>query len=1323
MPSGVPVTVQNVRVNGGLFYVGIIRGQKTDAGEISTVDMSLHVSTDKHSSLKLSDSVPVPYHLHSWPARLVYLRWLNDRNKYVEQNFLLLYLCGLERRVLATLDSSRWPAKELPVLRRETERLLRRHKHHTHFAEKARAFLDLLHHLGAPGRYHVGTGEHPAPGQRTYRSLNPNGYTVHFGTPRPVPSRGAESTSPVAESSTTRVATVAPTASEPITRVTAPAPDPAVADAHRPSTASTGDSDRKEPSSALADDDTPFLDPRRLAEVQADVRNSDALLADLYDDDEDEVTGTHRGLAPSTVLETSPGGTGEEETGTVGATEEDGSVRLAAGPAALLTVLASSTEWPRSVASAEARRLGLMLGAALEAINEYAVDTVDAPLVDEEGQTLFLDEEVLADLPVREFHDDVRESVPPGGPHPDTGSGEAAPVLAGPNSVSTPAPGLPADPSTEQPSVTSPVADGEPTHSASAPRRPEPPRWVGPDERVHIQGRDIDGGLFHLGTPTHTNIAPEAVDPLLAAADSGAAKHMTLTTKVRPYGDLSPEARASHLDWLARGRYGEVGENSLFLFVIGAEKRALVDLAGRPKAGPDLGDLVMGLRELAARYSTLRRFRTRADSLRAVLERMAAAISGDDEAPRPPHAATHAHGVSPHLLHGLGWLAQRGRNVDVEWALSWSMHEPRVQPTLRLRTDPGFHAVFRQLFARRFPDGIVLPSLERRLEWTYTPVHPRIDPVQVPTGDVADYSRYAPALTSLRVLVTDAADEYTRRGFSPSSKTTGNVAETEPEATPAGSSGKTVRPSDPPRHDSEDASGASTGDSDSEESSGRWSHWNTPGTAVKVGGYTVQSGMLYTGHAPDPDLVDNVQWASALDPGLPVEHAATVGDERVAREITSYFELSPRQRGQYLLWLSSGRTKPAPVVFARLFLNGLERRLVEVLRADRTDTPDLAPISRELGKLRDVFVVLPEVVHDVDQLIRLCRYVHQAGSRGSEAPSEHTHVHRSRCPGLGSVRVPLPRTETEQEGSTSPGAREPSEPDAVASGSANSPTVGEEPERSAPPRVPAGTGRIRPDTTPDTAQSTEPARERVSGAEEQTPIDVPSEASSTERLVRAHTLLGLQLALRGTGTGPDVRSALVRHLCHLADLGPEELIRFRLLTHERETPASLADLVAVLAVLPLRDRERAGDLLLESAEAVGDPSARQTALLLWIHRRLGTEGVLRLRLSERGLAPAPAGQADRSVDSEPAPETATVSAPPTVPGLAEPYARLLADLGERRDWKLTDVTRLACWYGLGVLDALDTINEAAWNVDEEEVLVEEDTRVSVNSALLKEMTR
>lgn len=1296
LPSRVPVVIQNVHINSGLFYVGAISDQSSGLDEISTVDPSLRVSTAKPSSPKLSDTVPVPYHRHSWPARLTYLRWLTDRDQYVEQNFLLLYLCGLERRILPTLDGPQWRSADLPALHQETERLLRRHRHHGHFVGKAQSFLALLDHLTDQGRSHTSKGGDAAPGQRTYRSVNPHRYTVHFGKPRPVlAGEGRPATSTDTPSAVEPSTPKPPPVPSRIFSPAVPVPAPPTRSTHEQESAlaSSRDSGREEAVAEPPNEGTPFLDPRRLAEVQADVRNSDALLADLYADDENEVTGTHRRPLPPSADGALPHAM-EEDGGDEG-TEEDDVPRLPPGPAALLAVLVGSTEWPRSVASTEARRLGLMLGAALESINEYAVDTVGAPLLEEEGQKLFLDEEVLAELPLKDLRPDMGERNPPGGPRQSSGPRDVGPLPSVTERTSGTAPHFSPGPPPARSS-----AGKESSGSIPSRPRPEPPRWVGPDERVHVQGRDIGGGLFYLGTPAHANVEPEAVDPLLSAAGGDAARHTTLTTKVRPYVSLDPEARASHLEWLARGRSGEVGENSLFLFVVGVEKRALIDLAGRPGAEGDLLSLARGLREVAGRYPSLRRFHSRVDNLCAALERMAADSAGTEKAPTPPSPVTHAQGVSPHLLYGLGRLARQGSNVDAEWALSWSMHHPELQPALRLRTDPGFHTVFRELFARRFSHGIVLPRLESRLKWTYTPVHPRIDPVQIPTGGVADYSRYEDALRSLKVLVQDAVAKYGEKGGSASPRPPRKVSVT------ASAEGReeVARLGGPARHD-----GGHRPSSTPEEGAGRWSVWRSPGTPVRVGPYIVASGMLYTGHAPGPDMVDNVQWASAIDPGLPIERADTVEDEPLTSATTSYFELSPRQRGQYLLWLSTGRTKAAPVLFVRLFLNGLERRLVEAARSRGGDTLGLAPISRELSKLRDVFRDHPGVVADIDHLIRLHRCFRQVSLGVSENDSEHTYTHRSRCPGLGSVRLPLPRAESEKV---------PAEDSDLLDSATASPIPRTARERFVEPSASPETGGAQPVAT----RETKAEHGHVPDTEKQT-LDAPSpELSSRERTARAHVLLGIQLALRSTGVGSALRSTLLHGLCHLTELEPEELSRFRLYVHERETPSSLTDLVAVLASLPLREREKAGDLLLESAEAAGDLSDRQTALLLWIHRRLGLEGVLRLRLSERGVAPARTGNADPS-DPEPALEVAGPSAPPSVSGLAEPYARLLLDLGERGEWRRVEVARLACWYGLGVLDAIDTINEAAWDVGEEDVLAEGGTRVSVNSTLLKEMTR
>lgn len=57
--------------------------------------------------------------------------------------------------------------------------------------------------------------------------------------------------------------------------------------------------------------------------------------------------------------------------------------------------LTRQARWPRTEAELLARRHGLMLGGALEAINDWAFETLGAPLLHEEGEQIVVDQSLL----------------------------------------------------------------------------------------------------------------------------------------------------------------------------------------------------------------------------------------------------------------------------------------------------------------------------------------------------------------------------------------------------------------------------------------------------------------------------------------------------------------------------------------------------------------------------------------------------------------------------------------------------------------------------------------------------------------------------------------------------------------------------------------------------------------------------------------------------------------------------------------------------------------------------------------------------------------
>lgn len=102
--------------------------------------------------------------------------------------------------------------------------------------------------------------------------------------------------------------------------------------------------------------------------------------------------------------------------------------------------------------------------------------------------------------------------------------------------------------------------------------------------------------------------------------------------------------------------------------------------------------------------------------------------------------------------------------------------------------------------------------------------------------------------------------------------------------------------------------------------------WISPGEAVSVGPFRIDSGMFYVA-----DGVSDLGEASLINTKLPVGRPAR-GEAAALGYWTDYGQIAPEQRAAYLEWLALGRrdSQPADRNFGYLFLffYGIERRLL-----------------------------------------------------------------------------------------------------------------------------------------------------------------------------------------------------------------------------------------------------------------------------------------------------------------------------------------------------------------------------------------------------------
>ena len=120
---------------------------------------------------------------------------------------------------------------------------------------------------------------------------------------------------------------------------------------------------------------------------------------------------------------------------------------------------------------------------------------------------------------------------------------------------------------------------------SSSPERAKPAvtslTWLGPGESSVVAGRDV-GGMIYLGPDpsrglSHRPSRPVIV-PTLPVAPSGSDVSGNSMPYWPGYFDISPQARAAYLDWLASGRSDRrYGVGHVFLYFYGLERRFFID--------------------------------------------------------------------------------------------------------------------------------------------------------------------------------------------------------------------------------------------------------------------------------------------------------------------------------------------------------------------------------------------------------------------------------------------------------------------------------------------------------------------------------------------------------------------------------------------------------------------------------------------------------------------------------------------------------------------------------------------------------------------------
>ncbi|WUJ56121.1 TerB N-terminal domain-containing protein [Kribbella sp. NBC_00382] len=331
-----------------------------------------------------------------------------------------------------------------------------------------------------------------------------------------------------------------------------------------------------------------------------------------------------------------------------------------------------------------------------------------------------------------------------------------------------------AAPQTETPGrsgLPAPARHQSPPRATQEFRRPAPAQgWIPPGTPVSIAGLTIPDGMLYVGRQLHAGnghgIDPALIDPALRV-DFTSPDWSGATVGYWPsYSEISPQARAAYLTWLAGGRREpNVPVSWPFLFFYGLERRLLVDWPQGQAAVGDLQQIRVEVGRLLALYGGSHSFRSYASNLLSTIDFYTLGDSSGGQGLTLPARTAERWPVPLALQITLGGFAVNGSPVPSDWARAWAHFHPEIYPrTPATRCPDEFDALFHERYQAKYKAGLTIRPAKRVLKHEYHPASAGIDHA-VLTTHLPDVLTQAAPTQKLAALVEDCTtslDAYSR---------------------------------------------------------------------------------------------------------------------------------------------------------------------------------------------------------------------------------------------------------------------------------------------------------------------------------------------------------------------------------------------------------------------------------------------------------------------------------------------------------------------------------------------------------------------------------
>ena len=240
-----------------------------------------------------------------------------------------------------------------------------------------------------------------------------------------------------------------------------------------------------------------------------------------------------------------------------------------------------------------------------------------------------------------------------------------------------------------------------------------PAKWYCENETAIVAGREIGGNIYigSIDSANHWEAKYSGViDPEMSVtrskdkADEGVPYWPN-------YSLISPDERATYLDWLAGGRDDEdIGVSFVFLYFYGIERRFFLDQPKRNERNLLVAEVNRLVGIYGQDYSIQSYLGTFLDLAR---------IMDSDNIEQIEYERC-GYELPLGLRYAIGRLIKEGTWLDAFWMFQWYVLHPETRlRTSARRAHSEFKTLFTQLFKEKYPNGLQVNVPKRTLKIEY----------------------------------------------------------------------------------------------------------------------------------------------------------------------------------------------------------------------------------------------------------------------------------------------------------------------------------------------------------------------------------------------------------------------------------------------------------------------------------------------------------------------------------------------------------------------------------------------------------------------------